>query len=97
MQITFAHTSSVVPGSQPVQSYPSSSFSGPPTFIQIKMRVKESPYFPSTPGDYGTSTARFLGLWVKPLTRDKREQVGAYVIMLNCCKSCMGRGASKLY
>ena len=59
MQITFAHTSSVVLGPQSIQSYPPSLlilfWPNTSTFIQIRMKVKESPSSPNLTGDYGTA------------------------------------------
>lgn len=59
MQTTFAHTSSIVLGPQSIQSYPSLLlilfWPNTSAFIQIRMKVKESPLSPSLTEDYGTS------------------------------------------
>lgn len=59
MQITFAHNSNVVLSPQSIQSYPPSLLilSWPTTsaFIQIRMKVKESPSSPNLTGDDGTA------------------------------------------
>lgn len=95
----------VVLGPQSIHSYPSSFFSGTIHLLLYNSkwgwkRVLLSPVplvvSSGSCSFKSLSTPRFLGLWLKALTWDK-EQVSTYGIMLNCCKSCRGRGASKLY
>ena len=59
MQRTVAHTSSLVLSPQSIQSYPPLLLipfcPNISAFIQIRMKVKESPLSPSLTGDYGTA------------------------------------------